>query len=857
MATEPLYTAGFAATSAMQPLEVVRELAEAMAGKVGFRGNKLVMRAGQYIAPTLDLGDNDFAAPSVRVQVAPAREELFNVVQATLTDPLQKWELVDMPLVEAAAYVAADGAELPLQIEYGAINHLIQAQQVSAVMLRYGRQALTVQATFKLTAYPLELFDTLRLTCSRYGWTNKPFEVLGRQWAQDSLVTLTLRETDPTIYAFGNLFDEYDVAPNTSFPSYRDVPAVTGLTVTSGYVTLDNGNVVTRTLVAWTAVTDESVRQRGSIELQYVEASRAVDGEAWSVSMEDGATTFRELVGLARDRVYLFRARARNALQVSGNWSRNVAHVVAGDAAASLGMQYRAVAKGLDDTQAPHAPGFFSADSDTLLLAPQRSYMLVKMRRSDGAVVFTRGYDVYGNGAGGGFNGAHLAAELNATGPDHIVCVFTYDEPQTNRLEEPLYSAMLRCGASRAVYGSFQFAHRSAYVLVAIAGCGEGNGQEFYNGGTPTDSWQDVVFQILNQGLYVNGGATPRTLQDYGYFGDLQATADVALVATSGIVTLAGNTATKTGGTAGLWDGEVRSADSVTGGAAATVVAGQSNKAFMFGLNSDPASSPSWESIDYGIYARDDGLLDVVESGSIVSVGAPYTGSDHLMVLYDGAHVSYQKNGVVFRTVDAALALTLFFDASLRDAGTVVRNIRLLPLPAVANIGTSQVRNRAIMETGYGQMVDYVVDIDNMNHIGYAWLGIFASVRPFAEDEVHVTASWDIEINAITGNDLSTFTNVRAELSIRRVWDFDITVLKTIEVRGRKVPYQGGFRCFITAATSLIDLDPLVVPATSNPASYEGYIFLHWEDDEGVSKALRHVIITYNDLSIGVALSHR
>jgi hypothetical protein len=138
-----------------------------------------------------------------------------------------------------------------------------------------------------------------------------------------------------------------------------------------------------------------------------------------------------------------------------------------------------------------------------------RSYMLAKFSRTTGLRTFWQTYDVFGNGAvTSGRNGASLAAELNATGSDTVVVVYTSDEPQTARLDLGLAEAMYRCGASPGVFGSSLFRYRGAYVLIGVAGCGMGNGFEQYKGAVDNDpsAWVDVPFVI--QGGQVNIGAS-------------------------------------------------------------------------------------------------------------------------------------------------------------------------------------------------------------------------------------------------------------------------------------------------------------------------------------------------------------
>jgi hypothetical protein len=329
--TDLLYTAGIVARTDQRPLDVINELAEAMAGRVAFVGNQLIMRAGQYVAPVLSLGDDDFAGGSVSVQRDVPRDSLFNTVTARFIDQAQDWKEIDMPRVTASAYVTADGGiELPMEVQYGAINRAGQAQQVSAVILRQARQALTVVARFRMTAYPLELFDTVALTNTHYGWVAKPFEVLGRKWSLDGLIELTLRETDPSIYGFGNVFDDVDAAPNTNLTLPHQIPQLTGLTLESGTAALSDGSIITRTRITWDASTDQSVLQGGKVEIQYYDTIDPFPTADWPSTTGEGSSVETTVVGLKGGRTYIVRGRFVGASgRVRGPWSLQVTHTVA------------------------------------------------------------------------------------------------------------------------------------------------------------------------------------------------------------------------------------------------------------------------------------------------------------------------------------------------------------------------------------------------------------------------------------------------------------------------------------------------------------------------------------------------
>lgn len=187
--------------------------------------------------------------------------------------------------------------------------------------------------------------------------------------------------------------------------------------------------------------------------------------------------------------------------------------------------EYRVVARGNTATTQPADSALWYNGEE--VSGRQRSYILHRISRQTGKVVYTQSYDVFGNGADTSGRGAQaLADDLNNSGSDVVVVVRTHDEPQWGRTTA-LFNAMYRCGASPAVFGSQNFRYRSAYVLIGIGGCGTGNGAEMYQGDIDNDpnAWVDLTFQVANGNLIgVSSATTPRTLSDYGYVGDKDAT---------------------------------------------------------------------------------------------------------------------------------------------------------------------------------------------------------------------------------------------------------------------------------------------------------------------------------------------
>lgn len=201
---------------------------------------------------------------------------------------------------------------------------------------------------------------------------------------------------------------------------------------------------------------------------------------------------------------------------------------------------------------------------------------------------------------------------------------------------------------------------------------------------------------IASNGTLSGAGGGAVTISGLGYTGALNATADIALVAT-GTVTVNGNTAVKSSGSVG-WDGQVYSRDSFTGGAFASYVTSDITSTIAFGLNSSSdLTSVDFTGIDYSI-CLDATLtpiaIKVIESGNQIGGSrGTWASGDAFAVVYDGSSVKYLKNGAVFYTSAASTASTpnqtLFFDSSFFSVGATMKNIRFGPMSSNnwSNIG--------------------------------------------------------------------------------------------------------------------------------------------------------------------------
>ena len=225
---EPRYTCDGTFTADAEPRVVLGLLLAAMAGKAVYSGGRWMIFAGAYITPTLSLSEDDLTGP-LRTQALASRRESANALRGVYTDH-QSWQPTSFPPVRSTAAATQDGETVWRDIDLAAfVVRASQAQRLAKIELLSSREALTVEADFRLRAWRAQTGGNVLLSFARYGWVAKPFEVLMARFVVGAdgqlAVRLTLRETAAAIYDWATSEEQAGrIAPNTNLPS----PGVVG-----------------------------------------------------------------------------------------------------------------------------------------------------------------------------------------------------------------------------------------------------------------------------------------------------------------------------------------------------------------------------------------------------------------------------------------------------------------------------------------------------------------------------------------------------------------------------------------------------------------------------------------------------
>jgi hypothetical protein len=332
--TRPLYQAGIVCSLGrdVSPEEPFAEIVEAMAGEYGWSGGRLTVAAGVYRAPVAAIDDTWLSgADGLSVIKDPPRNDMANVLRPRIADAGNyvsdvttatsvSFTAAPLPEVRSDVFIAADGQELPRDVDLGAVTRQVHAQHVCAVMLRRMRDGMVVELPVNMKAYQLELFDTVTLTLEHLGFVNKLFEIIGWTFSTETLIKLTLRETDPSIYNVNAGLNVLNAAQNTTLPSPYYLPPPTNVTLTAG-ASVEDATAQTRVLVTWDPPPSEAVRQSGKIEIQFVRMTGGLPSGDWPSMTVEGNSTSATVVGLIAGSTYTFRLRSLNTIGVRSVWS--------------------------------------------------------------------------------------------------------------------------------------------------------------------------------------------------------------------------------------------------------------------------------------------------------------------------------------------------------------------------------------------------------------------------------------------------------------------------------------------------------------------------------------------------------
>jgi hypothetical protein len=322
--TQKRYTVDGVINSSSPIGAALADMLDALNGTLFFSGGAWKLKAGVYEASVKSLTLDDFRS-AITLPTRLSRRDNFNRVTGKFiyggvydesTNPSAgDWIETDFPAIESAAFLTEDNSiDNTLDIVLTMVTNSDRAQRIAKQKLFRSREQMTVSAEFGLSAMGIEVGDVIDLTISKYGWTNKEFEVVNwRLVISDTggvRIAMTLRETSSAAFAW-DAEETAIISNNTTLTDAFSVAAPTGFLLASTVSVNDDGSSVPAINASWTGSSDEFVV---SYELQY---KKSTDLEYISTIGTSATFTVQPVNNSV---TYQFRVRAINGVGVHSDW---------------------------------------------------------------------------------------------------------------------------------------------------------------------------------------------------------------------------------------------------------------------------------------------------------------------------------------------------------------------------------------------------------------------------------------------------------------------------------------------------------------------------------------------------------
>ena len=311
------YTCNGSFVTSLSPSQIISDILTSMGGLFWYSQGKWRMKAAKYVTPTVTLDEGDLRS-GISLSTRHSRRNNFNKVKGTFRGAESDWQTADYPTVTDSAFLVADNnIENVVDVPLPFTSDSVTAQRLANIFLRRNREQLTFSASFGLKAFQVQVGDFVYINNTRFGWSNKAFEVtnwtFGLVDGLDLQVQMTLREISEAVFTLfdASIFENN----NTNLPSAFYVEPV-GLVVT-GQVRIIKESLTDVIITTVTATQPDNVER---VEVQF---KKTADTK-WTV-IGVGDLGDYEAIAVDPSTTYDIRARSYSFLGVKSEWTyRNV-----------------------------------------------------------------------------------------------------------------------------------------------------------------------------------------------------------------------------------------------------------------------------------------------------------------------------------------------------------------------------------------------------------------------------------------------------------------------------------------------------------------------------------------------------
>ena len=324
--TENRFTINGTFTLDKSPKTIIQNMLSTVGGHLIYSNGQFKIRPAIYETPAVTLDENDLRT-GITLNTRISKKELFNAVKGLYSEPDNNYQPQDYPVLTNSTFESEDNSERIFgEFNFPMTTSSHTVQRLAKIQLLKARQQISFVADFNLDAFELDIGDTVQITNTRLGFSSKTFEVSGWSFSMNQgsdspipLVSCEFRETASAVYDFST--SDYSTVSSgkaTNLPNANTVSAPSGLTLTDELVQYNDGTVIVKLVINFTAPTDNFT------EIFEVEVKQVTDADGNSVSDDfkligRGTRTKYEFLNVIDKAEYQVRVRGVNIFGVKSS----------------------------------------------------------------------------------------------------------------------------------------------------------------------------------------------------------------------------------------------------------------------------------------------------------------------------------------------------------------------------------------------------------------------------------------------------------------------------------------------------------------------------------------------------------
>ena len=322
--TEKRFTCNGSFQLSQSPKVIIENLMTTMGGFLIYSNGQFKIIPSSFLSPTVTLNESNLRS-GISINSRISKKELFNAVKGLYSEPANDYQPQNYPILTSTGFQAEDNGErIYAEFDYPFTNSSRMCQRLSKIQLLKVRQQISFSASFDMTAFNLDIGDTVNITNARMGFTNKTFQVLEWGFSIDATdgnlqIDANFKEIASAVYDFTT--GDYSTVSSgkaTNLPKSTSVSAPQAITLTDELVSYNDGTVIVKMVIELTAATNSFT------ELYEVEIKQLTDADGNSVTDDfkqigRGARTKYEFLNVIDKASYQVRARGVNIYGVNSS----------------------------------------------------------------------------------------------------------------------------------------------------------------------------------------------------------------------------------------------------------------------------------------------------------------------------------------------------------------------------------------------------------------------------------------------------------------------------------------------------------------------------------------------------------